>query len=255
MNNLNYDVYPGKGPPLLLVHGFLSSRAQWQFNIDALREVCTPVTVELYGHGRSSGPLESARYLPSSYLKEFDTIRQALGAEKWFLCGYSLGAGLTIRYAFDYPQHTIAHVFTNSTSAFSPRPEVGAAENIVEQFESGGLASIEKIPVHPKYAKRLPEEIKQILLEDSHLLNPAAIGRSIAYTSPTVSIRDELHRNTRPALLICGKEEKRFSEYRDYVENNMPKTSLVDLPAGHAVNMECPDLFNDAIKEFLQQHL
>jgi 2-succinyl-6-hydroxy-2,4-cyclohexadiene-1-carboxylate synthase len=254
MNNLNYDVHPGKGPPLLLVHGFLSSRAQWQFNIEALKEVCTPVTLELYGHGRSGGPLESDHYLPQSYLKEFDSIRQAIGVEKWFLCGYSLGAGLTIRYAFDYPQHTIAHVFTNSTSAFSPRPEKGVAEDIVEQFESGGLASIEQIPVHPKYSKRLPEEIKDILMEDSQLLNPAAIGRGIAYTIPTVSIRDELHRNTRPALLICGTEEKRFSEYRDYVENNMPKTSLVDLPAGHAMNMECPDLFNDAIKEFLRQH-
>jgi pimeloyl-ACP methyl ester carboxylesterase len=145
-------------------------------------------------------------------------------------------------------------VFTNSTSAFSPRPEEGVAEDIVEQFESGGLTSIEQIPVHPKYAKRLPEEIKHRLLEDSQLLNPAAIGRGIAYTIPTVSIRDELHRNTRPALLICGTEEKRFSEYRNYVENNMPKTSLVDLPAGHAMNMECPDLFNDAIKEFLLQH-
>ena len=51
------------------------------------------------------------------------------------------------------------------------------------------------------------------------------------------------------------EEEKHFSEYRDYVENNMPETSVVDLPAGHAVNMECPDLFNDVIKEFLQQHI
>jgi len=252
---LNYEVHAGQGPPLLLVHGFLSSSAQWRPNLEALGKVCTPITVELYGHGRSSTPLESAPYLPASYVREFDVIREAVGAEKWFLCGYSLGAGLTIRYAFDYPQHTIAHIFTNSSSAFSPRPDVGAAEEIIKQFELGGVAALEKIPVHPRHAKRLPEDIKTLLVEDARRVNPAAIGRIIAYTSSTVSIRDELQRNTRPALLVCGKKETRFQVYRDFIETNMPNTNLVDLPVGHAVNMERPELFNEAVTSFIRRQL
>jgi pimeloyl-ACP methyl ester carboxylesterase len=254
MNKLNYDVHPGNGPPLLLVHGFLSSRAQWQSNLEALSKVCTPITVELYGHGRSSSPLESEPYLPASYLLEFDAIRRAVGAQKWFLCGYSLGAGLTIRYAFNYPQHTIAHIFTNSTSAFSPRPEERPAGEVIRQFESGGLKGIEKIPVHPRYSKRLPEEIKRLLIVEAGLINPGGIGRSIAYTSPTISVRDELQRNTRPALLICGREEKRFQVFRDHIKNNMPNTSLVDIATGHAVNMENPEAFNRAITSFIKKH-
>jgi len=239
---------------LLLVHGFLSSRAQWQFNLEVLSEVCTPVTVELYGHGRSPSPEDTESYLPGSYVREFDAIRQAIGAEAWFLCGYSLGAGLTIRYAYEYPEQTIAHIFTNSTSAFSSRPEVRPAEEIIERFKEGGLDAIEQIPVHPKYAKRLPEKIKKLLVADSRLIDPEGIGRNVAYTSSTISVRDELHRNTRPALLICGKEEKRFQVYRDYVESNMPNTSLIDLPGGHAVNMECSELFNSSVADFIKQN-
>lgn len=254
MTKLHYDVHPGTGPPLLLVHGFLSSRVQWHANLEALGEVCVPVTVELYGHGRSPAPLESEAYLPASYLLEFDAIRQAMGAEKWFLCGYSLGAGLTIRYSFEYPQHTIGHIFTNSSSAFSSRPEPRPVEGTIKRFETGGLEAIEKIPVHPRFAKRLPQETRTMLLEDARLLKPAAIGRLIAYTSPTISIRDELQRNTRPSLLVCGSREKRFQAYRDFIEESMPETSLVDLPAGHAVNMECPEEFNEAVTNFIKQH-
>jgi len=36
-----YEVREGKGPYVLLVHGFLSSRAQWLPNLDALSTVGT----------------------------------------------------------------------------------------------------------------------------------------------------------------------------------------------------------------------
>jgi pimeloyl-ACP methyl ester carboxylesterase len=254
MDRLNFDIHKGQGTPLLLVHGFLSSRAQWQLNLEALSEVCTPVTVELYGHGRSPSPLEKDAYSPANYLCQFDAIRQSLGVEKWFLCGYSLGAGLTIRYAFEYSRNTIAHVFTNSTSAFSPRPEMQrSADSIIQHFQEGGLKTIENIPVHPRFAKQLPESIKRMLVEDALLLNPAAIGRCIAYTNSSVSVRDELQQNTRPALLICGAEEKRFRDHRKLIET-MPEINLVDLPAGHAVNMQCPEQFNEAITSFIKRH-
>ena len=34
------DVHPGEGPPMLLMHGFLSSRSQWRANLAALAAVC-----------------------------------------------------------------------------------------------------------------------------------------------------------------------------------------------------------------------
>ena len=44
---LYYDVHDGTGPYVLLVHGFLSSRAQWRPNLAALASVMRPVVVEL----------------------------------------------------------------------------------------------------------------------------------------------------------------------------------------------------------------
>ena len=236
---------------MLMVHGFLASRAQWLPNLEALAEVCTPVTVELYGHGRSPSPVEARPYSPVEYIKQFDIIREKIGVEQWYLCGFSIGASLTIRYALDFPQHTIKQIFTNSSSAISSPPETRPVDNLIQHFEQGGLKVIEKIPVHPKYATRLPADVSAQLVEDASLLNPVGVARGIAYTSNMVSLRNELGRNTRPTLLVCGEQEKRFQPHRTFVKQNMPHISIVDVPAAHAVNAQCPLEFNQAVVDFI----
>ena len=59
------EAHPGSGPFLLLVHGFLCSRAQWTPNLEALGAVCRPVVVELYGHGPLAEPRRCARLYPA----------------------------------------------------------------------------------------------------------------------------------------------------------------------------------------------
>jgi pimeloyl-ACP methyl ester carboxylesterase len=99
MMELYYEVHPGTGPYLLLVHGFLSSRAQWRPNLATLARVSRPVVVELWGRSHSPSPDDPALYAPDMYMQLFDQLRQRLGAEHWLLCGQSFGAALTLRYA------------------------------------------------------------------------------------------------------------------------------------------------------------
>jgi len=68
---LAFEVHPGRGPHLLLVHGLLSSRAQWNANLEALSGCSRPVVVELFGHGRSPSPEDAAYYSPANYVSEF----------------------------------------------------------------------------------------------------------------------------------------------------------------------------------------
>jgi pimeloyl-ACP methyl ester carboxylesterase len=152
--------HPGDGPVMLLIHGFLSSSSQWLDNLDALGRVCRPVTLDLWGHGASGAPSEPQAYSPEGYVQALEAIRRKLGTQRWFLCGYSLGAGITIRYALAYPERVIGHVFTNSTSALADAEQIAAwratAEAAASRIETGGRQAIEAIPVHPRHAKRLP---------------------------------------------------------------------------------------------------
>ena len=108
-----------QGPYLLLVHGFLSSRAHWLLNLQALGTSFRPVVIELFGHARSPTPDDAAAYSPDAYVEEFEAIRELLGADRWFVCGQSLGAALTLRYSLDHPDRVTAQVFTNSNSALA----------------------------------------------------------------------------------------------------------------------------------------
>src|SRR3990172_5307905 len=83
--HLYHEVHGSRGPFLLLVHGMLSSRAQWMLNIEALSAFCRPVVVELFGHGRSPTPDGAGAYSPERYVAEFEALRRSLGVERWLV--------------------------------------------------------------------------------------------------------------------------------------------------------------------------
>ena len=252
---LGCEIYEGRGPFLLLVHGVLSSRAQWQPNLAALQRVARPVIIELWGHGRSPSPEEPALYQPAGYVRAFEEIRAALGVERWLVCGQSLGAALTLRYALDHPDRFIAHVFTNSVSALADADWVthtrASAASLAEAIEQGGQRVIERLPIHPGRATRIPPAAHRALLDDAALLDPGGVARTFRYTVPDSSVRERAAENQVPALLVCGERERRFRPHREFAERTMPNLEIVDIDAGHAVNLEAAEAFAAAVCEFL----
>ncbi|MCY4095756.1 MAG: hypothetical protein OXG05_11620, partial [Gammaproteobacteria bacterium] len=53
----------------------------------------------------------------------------------------------------------------------------------------------------------------------------------------------------------CGSYERRFQPLREYAITHMPNLVVHDLPAGHGVNMEAADVFNEHVKAFVQEHM
>ncbi len=254
---LHFEAHEGNGPPLLLLHGFLMSRAQWRANLAELATVCRPIVAELWGHGSSPAPEDPAVYHPDAYVVQFETIRRRLGIERWFVCGYSLGAGLTIRYALTHPHRIAGHIFTNSTSGFADAAQVdtwrSGSADAAQKIVAGGIEAIERMPVHPRHAKRLPADLYDALMAEAARLNPGGIAKTLRHTNPNATIRGRVHENTQPALLICGRQETRFAPHREFARAHMPKLSIVDLAVGHGVNMEDPAGFDRAVAEFVRR--
>lgn len=252
-----YEVHEGQGPYLVLVHGYLSSRAQWLLNLEALSRVARPVVIELLGHGRSPTPQPPGPYLPDSYVEQLEALRRALGAERWFLCGQSLGAGLTLRYALAYPERVLAQVFTNSTSALAPegwdRSIRPVMEREAERLLRDGRRALRDHFLSPLRASRFPREAKEALVRDLSLHDPAGIAYTGLYTVPRVSVRSRLGENRVPTLLVVGEREERFQESRRYAEAHMPCLEVAALDAGHSVNIEDAPGFNRAVSDFLRR--
>ncbi len=253
--DLAFEVHPGRGPYLLLVHGLLSSRAQWDLNLDALGEVSQPVVVELFGHGRSPSPERADCFSPAHYVAAFERLRTFLAAENWLVCGQSLGAALTMRYALDHPGRTVAQIFTNSNSALAPadwtRTTRPAMEALSLSIAEQGRDAIERLPVHPKRSLNLPPAVRDALIADSALYSPDGIAKTALHTVLQSSVRDRVADNRVPSLMIRGGREKRFAQSAAFAAKTMPQLESVVLSAGHAVNIEAAAAFNAAAIEFL----
>jgi pimeloyl-ACP methyl ester carboxylesterase len=256
---LHYEVHGERGPYMLLVHGFLSSRAQWMLNLDALSAFARPVVVELFGHGRSPSPDDAAAYAPASYGRQFERIRAAVGAERWIVVGQSLGAALTLRYALDQPERVAAHVFTNSNSALADegwaqrvRP---AMEAQARRLEADGRRALDEHPLNPARGSRLPGPVRAAFVEDGALLDPCGVANTGLYTVPDSSSRTRVAENRVPTLLVVGEREERFAGHRQHAAEMMPLLTVVGLDAGHAVNIEAAGAFNSAVTDFCAEQI
>jgi len=251
---LYFEVHPGAGPPILMVHGMLASRAMWLANLDALRTVATPVVVELYGHGRSPSPPEPGAYHPDSYVAAFEQIRGDLGAERWFVLGHSLGAALTLRYVTAHPERVIAHVFTNSASALAdPEWRERLMQNVDAEADyiiRKGVGPLAKSRVNPAHSHRVVPAVRAALAADVSLLDPRGTAATIRYTAPASSVRDRIAGNVRPALLVAGRKERAFAEACDHAAATMPHLTVARVDAGHSPNAETPAEFNELVTDF-----
>ena len=254
----HFEVHEGSGPHLLLVHGMLSSRAQWAPNLAALSHVCRPVRLELYGHARSPSPESLEAYHPDRYVEVFEHIRREIGAESWMVAGQSLGAALTLRYALAYPERIRAQLLTNSASALSG-PEWaerlrGPMESLRRAVNAHGRAALERMPVHPARARRLDPAVKAALVADAALHDPRGVVNSGLGTVVHAALGPRLRENRVPALLVCGTRETRFRPLRDAAEKSMPWLEIADLDGGHSVNLDAAGAFDRVAAAFIARH-
>ena len=91
-------------------------------------------------------------------------------------------------------------------------------------------------------------------MEDAQTLSPTGVAHTLKYTTPNASIRHLARDNSKPALLVHGQLESRFAGARDWAVAHMPHLTVVDLQAGHAVNMEDSEGFNQAVTGFVKAH-
>ena len=251
--SIYYEVHGTRGPFILLVHGIMSSRAQWIPNLEALKTFCRPVVVELLGHGRSPSPREPEKYSPDNYILEFERIRCRLGVERWFLCGQSLGASLTLRYGLYHPERIVSQIFTNSRSALSENPPVETMKMVATRLEEEGLKLLDDFPLHPSKSRHLEPGIKKALIEDVKLINIRGFSNTMQYMVTNCSVHEIIHRNRVPTLLIMGRFDKRFAALRHFAEENIPLLEVLVLDGGHAVNIDAAEGFNSAVKNFISR--
>ncbi len=96
----------GKGPPLLLLHGFSETHVMWHRVAPRLAEQFTLIVADLPGYGWSDMPESDAQHLPYSKRAMAKTMVEAmeqLGHVHFAIAGHDRGGRVSYRLALDHP--------------------------------------------------------------------------------------------------------------------------------------------------------
>ena len=98
----------GKGPAILLVHGFPRTSLMWRFLAPKLAENHTVICVDLRAYGRSGIPASTDDHFPYSkraMAKELVDVMAKLGFPTFTLIGHDRGGRVSYRMALDHPKN------------------------------------------------------------------------------------------------------------------------------------------------------
>jgi haloacetate dehalogenase len=97
----------GKGPPVLLLHGYPQTLVMWHLAAPRLAESFTVVATDLRGYGDSSKPeggANHAAYSKRAMAADQVEVMEALGFGSFAAVGHDRGGRVAHRMALDYPE-------------------------------------------------------------------------------------------------------------------------------------------------------
>jgi haloacetate dehalogenase len=100
----------GSGPPLLLLHGHPQTHAMWHAVAPRLAGDFTVVAADLRGYGESSKPPTRPDHEPYSkraMARDQVAVMDALGFERFHVCGHDRGGRCAYRLALDHPERVL----------------------------------------------------------------------------------------------------------------------------------------------------
>ena len=97
-------VMAGSGPALLLLHGLGCDHRTWDPVIEQLAQRYTVIAPDLLGHGESDKP--RADYSVGGYANGMRDLLSVLGIESATVVGHSLGGGVAMQFAYQFPERT-----------------------------------------------------------------------------------------------------------------------------------------------------
>jgi pimeloyl-ACP methyl ester carboxylesterase len=237
-----YEVH-GAGPPLLLTHGYSSTSAMWQGQIEALSKRHKLVLWDMRGHGQSDYPDDPAAYSEALTIADMAALLDEVGARSAIVGGLSLGGYMALAFYRAHPERVRALLIIDTGPGFK-KDEAREAWNkrayeTAERLEREGLAVL----------KSLSRERSDAAHRDASGLTRAARG---LLTQRDARVIELLPNVKVPSLIVVGADDAPFLAASDYMAAKIPAAKKVVIPAaGHAVNIDQPQAFIDAVLPFL----
>jgi pimeloyl-ACP methyl ester carboxylesterase len=243
----------GKGPALVLLHGAYEDSRIWSRQLDGLSDTFTVIAWDAPGCGRSDDPPET--FSASDYGDCVAGFLDALQLTDPHVLGLSWGSALALGLYERHPDTmaslVLASAYAGWAGSLSPEEVQRRTEQVLrevdlppEQFVGDWLPTL----FTASASSEAVDEVTAIMCD----FHPAGM-RTAVLAMAAADYRPVLPTITVPTLLLYGEADVRspLSVARD-LHAQIPRSTLVVLPgAPHLAQVETPDLFNAAVRDFL----
>jgi len=240
---IHYEVH-GDGPVLILTHGYSSTSQMWKGQVEALSRHHKLVLWDMRGHGQSDYPAEPAAYSEAATVGDIAALLDAVGARRAIVGGLSLGGYMSLAFYRAHPERVAALLIIDTGPGFKKDDAREAwnrrALDTANRFDREGLDAL----------KSASRERSTVSHRDATGLARAARGMLTQRDARVIEVLGEIK---VPSLVVVGADDTPFLAASDYMAAKIPGARKVVIPAaGHAVNIDQPQAFIDAVLPFLE---
>ena len=240
---LYYETH-GSGPALLLTHGYSATSQMWRSQIDALSRDHTLILWDMRGHGQSDSPEDDAQYSEAHTTQDMAALLDHLGFSTGVIGGLSLGGYMSLAFYADYRERVDGLLIIDTGPGFKKDSARDAwnqtAIDRAVAIERDGAAALEG------------RSAEQATSEHKNVAGLAWAARGLL-TQHTPRVIESLPGIEVPSIVVVGADDEPFRVATDYMAAKIPGAQKVVIPdAGHAANMDQPEVFNEAITGFLK---
>jgi pimeloyl-ACP methyl ester carboxylesterase len=257
----------GEGPVICLVHGITSTSATWERIMPYLARRFRVVAPDLLGHGGSAKP--RGDYSLGAYASGVRDLLVALGHKRATFVGHSLGGGVAMQLAYQFPERCERLVLIDSgglgreVHILLRAATLPLAEFVLPLLASAGL--IDAGRGVSRFLGRLGlgvgTEVEEMARGHASLSDPAARS-AFVHTLRTIvdprgqraSATDRLYlAENVPFLIVWGDQDRIIPLDHGYDAHKQVPSSRLEVfaGAGHFPHIDDPQRFVDLMEDFI----
>jgi 3-oxoadipate enol-lactonase len=251
------DVLPytdrGRGPALVLLHGFPLDRRMWDAQVERLSQHCRVLAPDLRGFGRSGN---SDPFTIESLADDIHVFVEQLAATPCVLAGLSMGGYVALAYAKKYPGDLRGLVLVDTKAgADTPQAKEGRAK-MIELVRSQGSSAVaeQMLPkmLGPGTQQGRPDVVKALRVIMRNC-SPQTIENALVAMRDRPDRTGELTSIAAPTLVIVGDADAITPpDVAESMAAAIPGAKLeVIVGAGHMAPMEQPEQVSRAMEKFI----
>ena len=238
-------------PWLILSNSLATNLDMWERQAAGLKDTFRVLRYDQRGHGTTDAP--DGRYTFDLLIADIIDLMDALDVKKAHWCGISMGGATAMGAVQKHPDRFDRLVICDTPGQSTPASTQQWEERIASVQQGGMQAQLEPTINRwfpPETVKANPPHLdalrKMILDTPVH----GFVGCCAALADH--DFRPGMKDVTNPVLYMCGEKDGHNAAIMRQMQQEFPAAKYVELPgAGHISNMDQPEMFTKAMRDFL----